>query len=108
MSKPLPTREFKWMNEEELEDWRSFSCILEVDLEYPDRLHYLHNGYPLAPERVTVNKVDKLIPNLRNKKKYVVHYENLKLYERLKKERIVWRKCPPLVSVIIRSVIAYN
>ena len=83
MSKPLPTSEFKWMNEEELENWRSFSCILEVDLEYPDRLHYLHNGYPLAPERVTVNKVDKLIPNLRNKKKYVVHYENLKLYERV-------------------------
>ena len=33
MSKPLPTRGFKWMNEEELEEWRSFSCILEVDLE---------------------------------------------------------------------------
>ena len=32
MSKPLPTHGFKWMNEEELEDWRSFSCILEVDL----------------------------------------------------------------------------
>ena len=71
------------MNEEELEDWRSFSCILEVDLEYPERLHYLHDGYSLAPETVTVNNVQKLIPNLRNKKKYVVHYENLKLYERL-------------------------
>ena len=98
------TREFKWMNEEELEDWRSFSCILEVDLEYIltgftifIMFHFVlllfllpfvvnknvHNGYPLAPERVTVNKVNKLIPNLRNKKKYVVHYENLKLYERL-------------------------
>ena len=83
MSKPLPTREFKWMNEEELEDWRSFSCILEVDLGYPESLHDLHNDHPLALERVTVNKVDKLIPNLRNKKKYMVHYENLKLYARL-------------------------
>ena len=55
MSKPLPTEEFKWMNEEELEDWRSFSCILEVDLEYPESLHDLHNDYPLAVERVTVN-----------------------------------------------------
>jgi len=68
MSKPLPAREFKWMNEEELEDWRSFSCILEVDLEYPESLHDPHNDYPLAPERVTVNNVEKLIPNLRNKK----------------------------------------
>jgi len=58
MSKPLPTHGFKWMNEEELEDWRSFNCILEVDLEYPESLHDLHNNYPLAPERVTVNKVD--------------------------------------------------
>jgi len=83
MSKPLPTHGFEWMNEEQVEDWRSFSCILEVDLEYPESLHDLHNDYPLAPERVTVNKVEELIPNLRNKKKYVIHYENLKLYERL-------------------------
>ena len=54
-----------------------------VHLEYPKSFHDLHNDYPLRPERVTVNKVDKLMPNLRNKKKYVVHYENLKLYERL-------------------------
>ena len=83
MSKPLPTHGFKWINEEELEDWESFSCILEVDLEYPESLHDPHNDYPLAPETVTVNNVEKLIPNLRNKNKYVVHYENLKLYERL-------------------------
>ena len=67
MSKTLPTRGFKWMNEEELEDWRSFNCILEVDLEYPESLHDRHNDYPLAPETVTANKVEKLIPNLRNK-----------------------------------------
>ena len=71
------------MNEEELEEWRSFSCILEVDLEYPESLHDPHNDYPLAPETVTVNNVQKLIPNLRNKNKYVVHCENLKLYERI-------------------------
>ena len=71
------------MNEEELEDWRSFSCILEVDLKYPESLHDPHNDYPRAPETVTVNNVDKLIPNVRKKNRYVVHYENLKLYERL-------------------------
>jgi len=71
------------MNKEELEDWRSISCILEVDLEYPESLHDLHNDYPLAPERVTVNKVEKLIPTLRNKNRYVFYYKNLKLYEHL-------------------------
>ncbi len=80
MSKPLPHKNFKWMNANELKDWRSKPCILEVDLEYPKELHDLHNEYPLAPERLLVGKVEKLIPNLNDKKKYVLHHENLKLY----------------------------
>ena len=80
MSKPLPTHGFKWMKTSELETWELHSCILEVDLEYPKKLHDLHNNYPLAPEQIKVNKVEKLIPNLWNKKNYVIHYENLKQY----------------------------
>ena len=57
MCKPLPTEDFEWINEEELKDWESMPCILEVDLEYPEKLHDLHNDYPLAPERLIVNKV---------------------------------------------------
>ena len=80
MSKPLPTHGFKWMEVSQLETWENHSFILEVDLEYPRSLHDLHSDYPLAPERVEVNKVDKLMPNLWNKKKYVIQYENLKQY----------------------------
>ena len=80
MSKSLPTHGFKWMDKNELETWEKYSCILEVDLVYPQSLHDLHNDYPLAPQHIKVNKVDKLIPNLGNKKKYVLHYENLKQY----------------------------
>ena len=80
MSKPLPTHGFKWMKTSELETWELHSCILEVDLEYPKKLHDLHNDYPLAPEQIVVNKVEKLLPNLWNKKNYVIHYENLKQY----------------------------
>ena len=74
--------------------------FLEVDLEYPDELHELHNDYPLAPEKlaipsdmlskyckeiadkykIKVGDVKKLIPNLGNKTKYVLHYRNLQLY----------------------------
>ena len=83
MSKPLPTHGFKWMKVDELETWELHSCILEVDLECPKNLHDLHNDYPLAPEQIVVNKVSKLIPNLGDKKKYVLHYENLKQYLKL-------------------------
>ena len=67
------------MKVSKLETWENHPCILEVE-EYPKSLHDLHSDYPLAPERVEVNKVDKLIPNLWDKKKYVIHYENLKQY----------------------------
>ena len=78
MSKPLPTHGFKWMKDNELNVWEKTPCILEVDLEYPKELHDLHNDYPLAPEQIEVNKTKKLIPNLWNKKNYIIHYENLK------------------------------
>ena len=80
MSKPLPHKNFKWIPDDELKDWKSKPCILEVDLEYPKNLHDFHNEYPLAPEKLTIGKVEKLIPNLNDKSKYVLHHENLKLY----------------------------
>ena len=81
MSMKLPTSGFKWMNDKELSVWEKIPCFLEVDLEYPKELHDLHNDYPLAPGRIMCeNKVEKLIPNLRNKKKYVIHHEKLKQY----------------------------
>ena len=74
MSQPLPVNEFKWMNKFELRYWDELcnkdgkGCILEVDLEYPKELHDAHNEYPLAPEQLKTNKVNKLIPNLNDKK----------------------------------------
>ena len=86
MSKPLPTSGFKWMTEDELNNWESLTseegvgCVLEVNLDYPEKLHSLHNEYPLCPESVKLDgsTVAKLIPNLNDKKHYVLHYENLK------------------------------
>ena len=87
MSEKLPIHSFKWLTSGEMEKlfnnrvvqvWEKTPCILEVDLEYPENLHDLHNDYPFCPERVECkNGVEKLIPNLRNKTKYVIHYKNL-------------------------------
>ena len=90
MSQKLPVHSFKWMTNKEIKNifnnqivqvWNKNPCILEVDLEYPEELHDLHNDYPLCPERVECDKgVKKLIPNLRDKNNYVVHYKTLMQY----------------------------
>ena len=81
MSMKLPTHGFKWMNKRELDVWEKVPSILEVDLHYPERLHDTHNDYPLAPESVECGRnIQKLIPTLRDKKRYVLHYQTLKQY----------------------------
>ena len=85
MSQKLPTHGFKWLTGGEMEkiyknrhNLNKMPCILEVDIEYPENLHDQHNDYPFCPEKVKCkNGVEKLIPNLRDKKKYVLHYKNL-------------------------------
>ena len=85
MCNKLPTHGFKWLTSGEMEknyenrhNLNKIPCILEVDIHYPKELHDKHNDYPLCPERVKCkNEVEKLIPNLRDKKKYVIHYKNL-------------------------------
>ena len=108
MSQYLPTGGFRWMTEKQINNidlakYKEDSArgiILEVDLEYPEKLHDLHNDYPLAAEKIKVTDnmlskycknisdkynistglVHKLIPTLSNKEKYVLHYRNLQLY----------------------------
>ena len=38
-----------------INDKSSIGYFLEVDLEYPDELHELHNDFPLAPEGFAVS-----------------------------------------------------
>ena len=90
MSEKMPYKDFKWVDINEVEPLEEvlskvlldedLGYILEVDLECPSELHDLHNDYPLAPETMKINKVDKLTPNLRNKTKYILHHRNLGLY----------------------------
>ena len=52
--------------------------FLEVNVQYLEKLHQLHNDLPLLPERIKIEKVEKLVANLHDKTEYVIHIRNLK------------------------------
>ena len=104
MCESLPVGEFRFLSSDEIVNFdleaieadSPVGFILEVDLRYPENLHVEHNDYPLAAEHLTVTEdmlspfalgfsdrpkpSTKLVPNLRDKIKYVTHYRNLQFY----------------------------
>ena len=82
MSQPLPTGGCKWVdvnpNEiSELATRTDKGYLLEVDVSYPKELHNPHNDLPFMCERMEINGVEKLVPNLRDKKSYVIRIQAL-------------------------------
>ena len=87
MSQKLPVNNFKWIedtskvNEECIKNYNENSYkgyILEADVKYPKKLHDLHDDLPFLPKRIKIDKCKKLVCDLHNKKKYVVHIKSLK------------------------------
>ena len=99
----LEKEEFEIIDWTKLSREDQFGYILEIDLGYPRKLHRIHSDFPLAPIRRKVLKeelsdyqleiiemmkqnnmnwkpTEKLILDLHDKNKYVIHYLNLKLY----------------------------
>ena len=52
--------------------------ILEVDVDYPNKLQNLHSDLPFLPERMVINNTKKLVCNLNDKNNYVMHINVLK------------------------------
>ena len=87
MSQKLPVNNFEWIkdtsqfnkdfikyyNEESDEGY-----FLEFDVQYLEKLHELHNDLPFLPEKMKIEKVEKLVANLHHKTEYVIHIRNLK------------------------------
>ena len=87
MSQKLPVNNFKWVedtskiNEDFIKSYYENSkkgYILEVDVKYPKKLHDLHSDLTFLPKRIKIDKCKKLVCDLHNKKKYVVHIKSLK------------------------------
>ena len=88
MSEKLPIDGFKWVNDisginekfvKSYDKKKSVKgYILEAHADYPNKLHKLHSDMPFLLERIKIDKTQKLVCNLRDKKKYVVHISILK------------------------------
>ena len=95
MSEFLPYGGFKWIKNvdnfdvDSIREKNPIGYITEVDLEYPDELHELHNDYLLAPEKLAIpydiiaknyRQIWNKVGDVKLKTNYVVHYRNLQLY----------------------------
>lgn len=89
MMQHLPIKGFQWCEKEftaddilNIPDDADTGYIMEVDLDYPESLHDLHNDYPFCAENKLVpntKNVKKLLLTLTPKNNYVIHYRMLKL-----------------------------
>ena len=78
MSQLLPAGGFRWVNIEpneidELARRTDKGYLLEVYVSYPAELYHSHKDLPFMCERMKINCVKKLVPNLYNKRNYVIH-----------------------------------
>ena len=87
MSQKLPVNNNEWIkdtsqfNEDFIKNCNEESDegnFLKVDVQYLDKLYELHNDLPFLPERMKIEKVEKLVANLHDKTEYVIHIRSLK------------------------------
>ena len=89
MSQKLPVNDFEWVKQEELSKFNedfiknydangNIGYFFEVDIDYPKELFNLNKDLLFLPESKKVNKVEKLICDIEDKKKYVIHIRALK------------------------------
>ena len=87
MSQKLPINGFKWINnvsgfnEDFIKYYNENSNVgyfLEVDAEYPKKLFSSQKDLPFLPERKKIEKVEKLVCAIEDKKNYFIHIRALK------------------------------
>ena len=86
MTKKLPVDCFEWEKPSKVtsdfiknyDEKASTGYVFDVDIDYPKNLHDLHSDLPFLPQRIKINKCDKLICNLYDKNNFVVHVSLLK------------------------------
>ena len=72
-----------------------YDYLLEINVDYPEEMHDKHNELPFIQEKMKMKKVEKLIPNLKNKKQYVIH---IRAKDQAMKHRLVLKKVHKVIQ----------
>ena len=87
MCKKLSVSGFKWVDDlsiftedfiKNYDEESDIGYLFVVDVEYLKNLHMLHSDLPFLPERIKINKCDKLVCNVSDKENYPVRILALK------------------------------
>ena len=83
MSIPLPFGGFEWYKSsvEDMYKEGVYGYLVECDMEYQNDLHNEYNDLPFMPERVTINRMEKLVPTLFHKSKCICNLDMLRQAE---------------------------
>ena len=109
MFQKLPRNGFKWVknlskfNEIFIRNYGENSdkgYFLEVHIDCPKELFNLHKDLPLLPERKKVNKVEKIICNIEDKEKYVMH---IKVLKQVLSHGLVFKKVHRVINLIKKT-----
>ena len=85
MLQKLPANGFQWIkytfqfNEDFIKSYNEETDEgYFLDIQYPKKLHEIHNDLPFLQERIKIEKFEKIVTNLHDKTQYVIHVRNLK------------------------------
>ena len=112
MSQKFPVNNFEWIrdasqfNEVFIKSYNEESdegYFFEIEIQYPEKVHELQNEVPFLPERMKIEKVEKLITNSDDKTEYVIQTRSLnqasnhglvleKVYKGIKFNQNAWLK----------------
>ena len=87
MSQGLPVNNFEWIkdssqfNDEFIKSYNEETdegYVLEVDVQYIEKVFEFHNDLPFLLKRIKIEKVEKLLANLHDNTEFVIPIRNLK------------------------------
>ena len=103
MSQKLSVNNFEWtkdtsqFNEDLIKNYNEESnegYFLEVHVQYLEQLDELHSDLPFLPEKMKIEKVEKLVANLHNNE-YVIH---INIFKKALNYGLVLKKAPRVIK----------